>query len=158
MTHRTAQIWSFLFMTAGCVLIVATFDPYQRGVFATGLAFAPGLLLVGLGEGMATTVTDLIQSAPPPEEVGDVTGLSRSGAYLGSSLGVALAGAFMTTSLLYLFEAGTDGSTVLPPSRSNSSRRRWRIMSRSPRRATTRCGRGSTPKVSQAPRPTNSSG
>ncbi|MBB6352110.1 MFS family permease [Nonomuraea muscovyensis] len=115
MTHRTAQIWSFLFMTAGCVLIVATFDPYQRGVFATGLAFAPGLLLVGLGEGMATTVTDLIQSAPPPEEVGDVTGLSRSGAYLGSSLGVALAGAFMTTSLLYLFEAGTDGSTVLPP-------------------------------------------
>ncbi|MEU8107213.1 MFS transporter [Nonomuraea muscovyensis] len=115
MTHRTAQIWSFLFMTAGCVLIVATFDPYQRGVFATGLAFAPGLLLVGLGEGMATTVTDLIQSAPPPEEVGDVTGLSRSGAYLGSSLGVALAGAFMTTSLLYSFEAGTDGSTVLPP-------------------------------------------
>lgn len=114
-THRTAQMWSFLFMMGGCVLIVATFDPYERGVFSTGLAFAPGLALIGLGQGMATTVTDLIQSAPPPEEVGDVTGLSRSGAYLGSSLGVALAGAFMTMALLYSFEAGTDGSAVLRP-------------------------------------------
>ncbi|MET7379031.1 MFS transporter [Streptomyces sp. NPDC005526] len=112
MTHRAAQMWSFLFLLAGCVVVAALFDP-RRGITATGLALAPGLFLVGVGQGLATTVTDLIQSAAPPDEVSDVTGLSRSGTYLGSSLGVALAGAVMTTTLLHSFESRTDGSTVL---------------------------------------------
>ncbi|MGY6021628.1 MFS transporter [Streptomyces spinosirectus] len=113
MTHRTAQKWAFLCMAAGCIAIAVLFDPHQRDVTAVGLALAPGLLLVGLGRGLATTVTDLIQSAPPPEEVSDVTGLSRTAGYLGSSFGVALAGAFMTTSLLLAFETGTNHSDVL---------------------------------------------
>ncbi|MCZ2527098.1 MFS transporter [Streptomyces sp. HB2AG] len=114
-THRAAQTGSFLLMAAGCVVIAATFDPQVRDETTTGLAFAPGLFLLGLGQGLATTVTDLIQSAPSPDEVDDVTGLSRSGTYLGSSLGVALAGAFMAVALLHSFEAGANGSTVLTP-------------------------------------------
>lgn len=112
-THRAAQIWSFVFMIAGCVAVAAMFDPRETGASATGLALAPGLFLLGLGQGLTTTLTDLIQSAPPPDEVGDVTGLSRSANYLGSSLGVALAGAFMTTALLYAFQTGVDESAVL---------------------------------------------
>ena len=113
MTHRGAQKGAFLLMAAGCLAIAVMFDPRQQDVPAIGLALAPGLALVGLGRGLATTVTDLIQSAPPPEEVSDVTGLSRTAGYLGSSFGVALAGAFMTTSLLLAFEAGVDESSVL---------------------------------------------
>lgn len=113
MTHRSAQKGAFLFMAAGCLLIAVMFDPHRKDVSAIGLALAPGLVLVGLGRGLATTVTDLIQSAPPPEEMSDVTGLSRTAGYLGSSFGVALAGAFMTTSLVLAFEAGVDESGVL---------------------------------------------
>ncbi|MEO3782464.1 MFS transporter [Actinocorallia sp. B10E7] len=113
MTQRAAQAWSFLLMISGCVLIVAMFRPYEQGVFSTGLGFAPGLFLFGLGQGMSTTLTDLVQSAPPPHEVSDVAGLSRSGNYLGSAMGIALAGALMTVTLLYSFEAGVDQSTVL---------------------------------------------
>ncbi|MGW0885490.1 MFS transporter [Streptomyces sp. NPDC002671] len=113
MTQRTARMGAFLCMAAGCVLIAVMFDPRQRHVSATGLALAPGLLLIGLGRGLATTMTDLIQSAPPPEQVSDVTGLSRTAGYLGSSLGVALASAFLATALLLAFEAGADASGVL---------------------------------------------
>jgi MFS family permease len=114
LTHRGAQMWSFVFILTGCVTVTALFDPRQ-GITATALALAPGLFLIGLGQGMATTVTDLIQSAAPPDEVSDVTGLSRTGTYLGSSLGVALAGAFMTSALLYSFESGVEESAVLTP-------------------------------------------
>ncbi|MEU5094508.1 MFS transporter [Streptomyces sp. NPDC020996] len=112
-THRTAQIWAFLSMAAGCVAVAFMFDPHRQYLSAIGLALAPGLLLVGIGRGLATTATDLVQSASPPEQVSDVTGLSRTAGYLGSSFGVALAGALMTTSLLFAFEAGTNASTVL---------------------------------------------
>lgn len=113
MTHRTALLWSFLFMIAGCVAVAAMFDPRETGQTATGLALAPGLFLLGVGQGMTMTLTDLIQSTPPAEEVSDVTGLSRSINYLGSSLGVALAGAFLTTALVSSFQSGVDDSAVL---------------------------------------------
>ncbi|MFE1783266.1 MFS transporter [Streptomyces sp. NPDC059506] len=115
MSHRSAQMGAFVFMGAGCIAIAALFDPHERQIGAVGLALAPGLLLIGIGRGLATTVTDLIQSAPPPEEVSDVTGLSRTAGYLGGSFGTALVGALMTTALLLAFEAGTDGSSVLSP-------------------------------------------
>ncbi|MBQ0987311.1 MFS transporter [Streptomyces sp. F63] len=113
MRHRTAQMWSFLCMLAGCLVIGALFVPREQNALVIGLAFAPGLFLIGLGQGLATTTADLIQSVPPEREVSDVTGLSRSGSYLGSSLGVALAGAFLTTALVHSFEAETEKSSVL---------------------------------------------
>ncbi|MGQ4420134.1 MFS transporter [Streptomyces sp. SAS_269] len=118
MTHRTAQMGAFLCMASGCALIAVMFDPHQREVTAMGLALAPGLLLVGVGRGLATTVTDLIQSAPPPEEVSDVTGLSRTAGYLGSSFQVALAGAFMATALLWPSRPGRTPAGSCRPARS----------------------------------------
>ncbi|MEV7689090.1 MFS transporter [Streptomyces bungoensis] len=113
MSHRAAAMGSFVFMAAGCGAIAVLFSPQAQGLTAVGLALAPGILLVGIGRGMATTITDLIQSAPPPEEVSDVTGLSRTGSYLGGAFGVALAGALLTPALLYAFEAGVRDSGVL---------------------------------------------
>ncbi|MET8944698.1 MFS transporter [Streptomyces sp. NPDC004542] len=112
-THRAASMGAFVCMGVGCVAVAVLFSPQAQGVAAVGLALAPGILLVGLGRGMATTLTDLVQSAPERDEVSDVTGLSYTAGYLGSSFGVALAGALMATALLYTFEAGVNGSSVL---------------------------------------------
>ncbi|MFF4575361.1 MFS transporter [Streptomyces sp. NPDC001410] len=113
MTHRAAAMGAFVCMGVGCVAVAVLFSPRAQGVAAVGLALAPGILLIGLGRGMATTLTDLVQSAPDRDEVSDVTGLSYAAGYLGSSFGVALAGALMTTSLLYGFEAGVNDSRAL---------------------------------------------
>src|SRR5512132_3676291 len=57
------------------------------------LAFVPGLLLIGLGQGvMLTPSVNLVQSAFPEEQQGEISGLSRSVSNLGSSLGTAIAG------------------------------------------------------------------
>jgi MFS family permease len=56
----------------------------------------PGLLLIGVGVGaMLTSSVNVVQSAFPERDQGDISGLSRSVSNLGSSLGVALAGSIM---------------------------------------------------------------
>lgn len=56
-------------------------------------AFAPGLLLIGLGVGtMLTPSVNVVQSAFPESLQGEISGLSRSVSNLGSSLGTAIAG------------------------------------------------------------------
>lgn len=56
-------------------------------------AFAPGLLLIGLGLGvMLTPSVNLVQSSFGEQQQGEISGLSRSVSNLGSSLGTAIAG------------------------------------------------------------------
>jgi MFS family permease len=63
-------------------------------------AFAPGLLLIGLGVGaMLTPSVNVVQSAFPEELQGEISGLSRSVSNLGSSLGAAVAGTILVSSL-----------------------------------------------------------
>jgi predicted MFS family arabinose efflux permease len=55
--------------------------------------FWPGLLLMGFGVGaMLTASVNVVQSAWPQNQQGDISGVSRSVSNLGSSLGVAIAG------------------------------------------------------------------
>jgi MFS family permease len=62
-------------------------------------AFAPGLLLVGLGLGvMLTPSVNVVQSAFPEEQQGEISGLSRAVSNLGSSLGTAIAGTILVAS------------------------------------------------------------
>jgi MFS family permease len=62
-------------------------------------AFAPGLLLIGLGVGvMLTPSVNVVQSAFPDQQ-GEISGLSRSVSNLGSSLGTAVAGTILISSL-----------------------------------------------------------
>jgi MFS family permease len=64
------------------------------------LAFAPGLLLVGLGLGvMLTPSVNVVQSSFPEALQGEISGLSRSVSNLGSSFGTAIAGTILVSSL-----------------------------------------------------------
>ena len=63
-------------------------------------AFAPGLLLIGLGLGvMLTPSVNVVQSAFPEARQGEISGLSRSISNLGSSLGTAVAGTILVAGL-----------------------------------------------------------
>ena len=56
----------------------------------------PGLFLMGLGVGvMLTASVNVVQSALPEQDQGDISGVSRSVSNLGSSLGTALAGSVL---------------------------------------------------------------
>jgi MFS family permease len=63
-------------------------------------AFTPGLLLIGLGLGtMLTPSVNVVQSAFPDAEQGEISGLSRSVSNLGSCLGTAVAGTILVSGL-----------------------------------------------------------
>ena len=63
-------------------------------------AFAPGLLLIGLGLGvMLTPSVNIVQSAFPEERQGEISGLSRSISNLGSTFGTAIAGTILVSGL-----------------------------------------------------------
>ena len=63
-------------------------------------AFAPGLLLIGLGVGaMLTPSVNIVQSAFPENQQGEISGLSRCISNLGSSLGTAVAGTILVVGL-----------------------------------------------------------
>jgi MFS family permease len=63
-------------------------------------AFAPGLLLVGLGLGvMLTPSVNIVQGAFPEDKQGEISGLSRSVSNLGSSFGTAIAGTILVSNL-----------------------------------------------------------
>jgi len=63
-------------------------------------AFAPGLLLVGLGLGvMLTPSVNIVQGAFPEKKQGEISGLSRSISNLGSSFGTAIAGTILVSNV-----------------------------------------------------------
>jgi len=63
-------------------------------------AFAPGLLLIGLGVGvMLTPSVNLVQGAFSEDKQGEISGLSRSISNLGSSFGTAIAGTILVSNL-----------------------------------------------------------
>lgn len=65
------------------------------------ITFVPGLFLVGFGVGvMLTSSVNVVQSSFPEKDQGEISGLSRSVSNLGSSLGVAIAGTVMVSSLV----------------------------------------------------------
>ena len=63
-------------------------------------AFAPGLLLIGLGVGaMLTPSVNVVQSSFGEDQQGEISGLSRCVSNLGSSLGTAVAGTILISTL-----------------------------------------------------------
>jgi len=70
------------------------------GASSRVIAFAPGLLLIGLGLGvMLTPSVNVVQSAFPEELQAEISGLSRSVSNLGSSFGTAIAGTILVSDL-----------------------------------------------------------
>jgi MFS family permease len=86
----------FVLTIAGVVLLLAFANATSNVI-----TFAPGLLVVGLGVGaMLTSSVNVVQSSFPEADQGEISGLSRSVSNLGSSLGVAIAGSVIVSSLV----------------------------------------------------------
>lgn len=65
------------------------------------LTFVPGLLLMGIGVGaMLTSSVNVVQSAFPEKDQGEISGMSRSVSNLGSSMGTAIAGSILVSALV----------------------------------------------------------
>ncbi len=64
------------------------------------LTLVPGLLLMGAGVGvMLTSSVNVVQTSFPEKDQGEISGLSRSVSNLGSSLGVAIVGSVLVSSV-----------------------------------------------------------
>ncbi|MFC6982942.1 MFS transporter [Streptomyces cirratus] len=93
--QRTLIMTGFVLTTAGIAVLLA-----MVGGSPSPWAFAPGLLLIGLGLGvMLTPSVNIVQSIFPEEQQGEISGLSRSVSNLGSSLGTAIAGTILVAGL-----------------------------------------------------------
>jgi Na+/melibiose symporter-like transporter len=80
-------------LVIGVLLAIVTGSP-------SAWAFAPGLLLIGLGLGvMLTPSINVVQSSFPEELQGEISGLSRSVSNLGSCLGTAIAGTILVAGI-----------------------------------------------------------
>lgn len=94
--QRTLIIGGFVVTIAGTVLLIVL-----AGVTTNTLAFLPGLFLIGAGVGvMLTSSVNVVQSAFPEQDQGEISGLSRSISNLGSSLGTAIVGSVLVLNLL----------------------------------------------------------
>jgi MFS family permease len=129
--QRTLILAGFVTTIVGVVVLLALVKG-RPGAWA----FAPGLLLIGLGLGvMLTPSVNVVQSAFPERLQGEISGLSRSVSNLGSSMGTAVAGtilvsgifsdpklayalAMMTVALIGL--VGLGATILLPKTRSTS--------------------------------------
>jgi len=93
--QKTLIIAGFVVTIAGIGLLLALVGASSRVV-----AFAPGLLLIGLGLGtMLTPSVNVVQSSFPEQLQGEISGLSRSVSNLGSSFGTAIAGTILVSDL-----------------------------------------------------------
>ncbi|MGV9861081.1 MFS transporter [Rhodococcus koreensis] len=93
--QRTLILAGFLVVIGGITVLVALVSG-TTNVWA----FAPGLLLIGLGLGvMLTPSVNVVQSAFTENLQGEISGLSRSVSNLGSSLGAAIAGTILVAGI-----------------------------------------------------------
>jgi MFS family permease len=93
--QRTLIMAGFIATIFGILVLLAL----VRGS-PSAWAFAPGLLFIGLGVGtMLTPSVNVVQSAFPEEQQGEISGLSRCISNLGSSLGTAVAGTILVIGL-----------------------------------------------------------
>jgi MFS family permease len=93
--QRTLIIAGFITTIAGVVVLITLVNG-SPNVWA----FAPGLLLIGLGVGvMLTPSVNVVQSSFTEELQGEISGLSRSVSNLGSCLGTAIGGTILVSGL-----------------------------------------------------------
>ena len=93
--QRTLMLAGFVATIAGIALLLALVKG-SPGAWA----FAPGLLLIGLGVGtMLTPSVNVVQSSFTEDQQGEISGLSRCISNLGSSLGTAVAGTILISTL-----------------------------------------------------------
>lgn len=96
MSQKTLTWAGFAVTIVGMLLLLAL-------VRATSnlAVYVPGLLFMGAGVGMMlTSAVNVVQSAFGDAEQGEISGVSRSASNLGSSLGTAIAGSVLASTLV----------------------------------------------------------
>jgi MFS family permease len=94
--QRTLIASGFIATAAGIGLLLGL----VKAASSSPWAFAPGLLLIGLGVGvMLTPSVNIVQGAFPEDKQGEISGLSRSVSNLGSTFGTAIAGTILVSDL-----------------------------------------------------------
>jgi MFS family permease len=89
--QRTLIIVGFAITAVGMVLLLTLVSAHSAII-----TWIPGLLLFGAGVGiMLTSSVNVVQSAFPDADQGEISGLSRSVSNIGSSLGTALVGSIL---------------------------------------------------------------
>ncbi|NPV61735.1 MAG: MFS transporter [Methanotrichaceae archaeon] len=95
-SQRALIRWGFAITIVGMVLLV-----WLASATSPIFNFVPGLLLMGLGIGiMLTSSVNVVQSAFPEKDQGEISGLSRSVSNLGSALGTSIVGSVLLTTFL----------------------------------------------------------
>lgn len=108
--QRTLILAGFLLTIAGVGVLLSIVR-----VSPTAWAFAPGLLLIGLGLGlMLTPSVNVVQSSFPDHLQGEISGLSRSVSNLGSSLGTASLPIVATRHTKWIRPASGSAQRFLP--------------------------------------------
>ena len=96
-SQKTLILTGFAVSAVGIGLLLG----FVKAASSSAWAFAPGLLLIGLGIGvMLTPSVNLVQGAFAEDKQGEISGLSRSISNLGSSLGTAIAGTILISDLV----------------------------------------------------------
>ena len=95
-SQRTLIRGGFVLTILGMILLV-----WLASATSPLLNFVPGLLLMGLGIGvMLTSSVNVVQSAFPEKDQGEISGVSRSVSNLGSALGTSIVGSVLLTTFL----------------------------------------------------------
>jgi MFS family permease len=75
----------------------------------------PGFIIVGVGIGFANApLLNMVQSAVPAEEQGEISGVNRAMSNLGGALGTAVAGAVLISVLISSFSGLVTQNNVIP--------------------------------------------
>lgn len=96
---RTGR-YKLIMLGGGMLLILGVVALTRIGPDTSTLDLSWRLVLTGIGLGPAQTLFNLvIQNAAPVQDLGSATGLSQFARQIGSTVGVAVFGTFLTTSL-----------------------------------------------------------
>jgi MFS family permease len=109
--NRAIMQAGFLIVELGALLLYLMVNPAGEA-----WRFIPGLLLIGAGIGMIMPASvNVVQSSATEEDQGSISGVSRSASNFGSSMGTAVAGAVLVSTLISGINTLTAQSTVLTP-------------------------------------------
>ncbi len=90
---------------------------WALGVDTPLAALIPGLALYGIGLGLVLSqINNLTLSSVPVEEAGEASGITNTFRQIGSSLGAAIIGSVLLTSIVVDLQAAVGASARIPPS------------------------------------------
>jgi EmrB/QacA subfamily drug resistance transporter len=82
---------------------------------ATGLTLAPALIIYGVGLGLGSAqLTNIILSSAPVSIAGEASAMTTTMRQVGASIGVAIVGALLASSLITGITANIQGDTSIP--------------------------------------------